>query len=121
MRQQKGVGRYHKPVKDLEMLSSQTRLRVEFICERIRVGANVEFSDMTWIQKWADRNVTVDRMLRQARRAAIQGEDISEMDQFCQAMDIGEPDPSDHLVGPQDPITLAEWFSNKRKWFRGEG
>jgi hypothetical protein len=22
-------------------------------------------------------------------------------------------------VGPQDPTTLAEWFSEKRKWFRG--
>lgn len=103
------------------MLSTQTRQRVEFICERIKVGAPVKFSDMTWIQKWADRNPTVDRMLRQARRIAIQGNDPSEMDQFCQAMDIGEPDPSDHLTGPQDPITLAEWFTNKRRWFRGEG
>lgn len=102
------------------MLSTQTRQRVEFICERIRVGAPVELTDMTWIQKWASRNPTVDRMLRQARRAAQQGQEPSSMDEFCQAMDIGEPDPSDHLSGPQDPITLAEWFTNKRRWFRGD-
>lgn len=75
---------------------------------------------MTWIQKWASRNPTVDRMLRQARRAAQHGQEPSSMDEFCQAMDIGEPDPSDHLSGPQDPITLAEWFTNKRRWFRGD-
>jgi len=101
------------------MLSTQTRLRVEFICERISAGAPVEFNDMIWIQKWADRNPSVDKMLRQARRRAVQGEDISDMDQFCQAMDIGEPDPSEHLSGAQDPVTLAEWFTSRRKWFRG--
>lgn len=102
------------------MLSSQTRLRVEFICERIKSGAHVEFGDMIWVQKWANRNPTVDKMLRQARRAATQGDDPTSMDQFCQALDLGEPDPSDHLVGAQDPVTLAEWFSSKRKWFRGD-
>jgi len=101
------------------MLSTETRLRVEFICERISKGAPVEFNDMIWIQKWADRNPTVDKMLRQARRAAVQGDEATEMDQFCQAMDIGDPDPSEHLLGPQDPVTLAEWFGNRRKWFRG--
>jgi hypothetical protein len=102
------------------MLSTETRLRVEFICERISLGAPVEFNDMFWIQKWADRNPTVSKMLRQARRAAVQGEEATDMDQFCQALDIGEPDPSEHLSGPQDPVTLAEWFTNKQKWFRGD-
>lgn len=101
------------------MLSTQTRLRVEFICERIKQGAPVELSDMAWIQKWATHNPTVDKMLRQARRMAVQGEEPSPMDEFCQIMDIGDPDPSEHLSGPQDPITLAEWFTNRRKWFRG--
>ena len=104
-----------------QMLSSQTRLRVEFICERIRSGAPVELGDMAWIQKWASHNPTVDKMLRQARRASLQGEDQTDMDAFCQAMDIGDPDPSEHLSGPQDPVTLAEWFSSRRKWFRGDG
>lgn len=102
------------------MLSTETRLRVEFICERIGCGAPVELTDMAWIQKWASHNPTVDKMLRQARRKAIQGDEINELDEFCQAMDLGDPDPSEHLSGPQDPVTLAEWFSNRRKWFRGD-
>lgn len=101
------------------MLSTQARLRVEFICDRIAKGAPVELSDMAWLQKLASRNPTVDTWLRQARRAAIQGDQPSNLDQFCQALDLGEPDPADHLSGPQDPVTLAQWFSSKQKWFRG--
>ena len=103
------------------MLSTEYRIRVEFICDRIAKGAPVELKDMTWVQKLATRNPTVDTMLRKARRSAIQGDaPLGSLDEFCNALDLGEPDPSDHLVGPQDPLTLAEWFSNKRKWFRGE-
>jgi len=103
------------------MLSTDTRLRVEFICERIAKGAQVELSDMAWIQKLASRNPTVDSQLRKARRTVIQGETEQDtLDGFCNTMDLGEPDPTDHLVGPQDPTTLAEWFSNRRKWFRGQ-
>lgn len=103
------------------MLSTNTRLRVEFICERIAKGAPVELNDMAWIQKLASRNPTVDSQLRKARRTAVQGEvERDSLDAFCNTMDLGDPDPSDHLVGPQDPLTLAEWFSNRRKWFRGQ-
>jgi len=103
------------------MLSTQTRLRVEFICDRIAKGAAVELSDMTWLQKLASLNPTVDSWLRKARRSAIQGDSQEgSLDAFCQALDLGEPDPSDHLVGPQDPTTLANWFSSKQKWFRGQ-
>jgi hypothetical protein len=103
------------------MLSTDTRLRVEFICERISQRAPVELKDMAWVQKLAARNPTVDTWLRQARRTAMQKEDTqTDLDAFCNALDLGEPDPSDHLVGPQDPVTLAEWFTTKQKWFRGQ-
>jgi predicted RNA polymerase sigma factor len=83
------------------MLSTDTRLRVEFICERISQGAPVELKDMAWLQKLAARNPTVDTWLRQARRTAMQEEDTqTDLDAFCNALDLGEPDPSDHLVGP---------------------
>lgn len=103
------------------MLSTQMRLRVEFICSRIAQNAAVELSDMSWIQKLAQRNPTVDKQLRSARHVAIQGTpDPESMDGFCHALGITEPDPQDHLTGAQDPVTLAEWFSSKRRWFRGQ-
>lgn len=102
------------------MLSTAMRLKMEFICERIASGAPVEFTDMTWIQKLADCNPTVATALRKARRAAINADIPKDgLDAFMADLDIGDPDPSNHLVGPQDPATLAEWFSNRQSWFRG--
>lgn len=104
------------------MLSTDVRLKVEFICQRIAKGHDVPFDDMLWIQKWAHCNHSVDSMLRKARRTAIHGEQPADsLDGFMQSMDLGEPDPADQLQGAQDPSTLAEWFSQKRKWFRGTG
>jgi len=102
------------------MLSTQVRLKAEFICKRIAKCEEVQLSDMQWIQKWANRNHSVEAMLRRARREAINGEMLpGSLDEFMQNMDLGDPDPTDHLQGAQDPTTLAEWFSNKRKWFQG--
>lgn len=102
------------------MLSTSMRLRVQFICERISVGAPVELNDITWLQKLADRNPTVASALRKARRQSATGDaPQGGLDAFMADMDLGDPDPSNHLVGPQDPTTLAEWFSNRRAWFRG--
>ena len=94
------------------------RLRIQFICERIAAGAPVELSDMTWLQKLADRNPGVASSLRKARRKAVNDE--SDMDSFLNDMDLGDPDPGNHLVGPQNPTTLAEWFSTRQAWFRGQ-
>lgn len=100
------------------MLSTKVRLQAEFICSRIESGEHVKLEDMTWIQKWSDSNRTVASMLRSARRRAINGTpNPANLDGLLDALDLGEPDPSDHLVGPQDPTTLANWFQAP-KWLR---
>ena len=108
------------PSRQIGMLSTQTRLRVEFICDCIASGRAVDLADMAWIQKWANVNPTVAKMLRQARRKAVSGENATDLDDFCNAMDLGDPDPSNHLEGPQDPVDLAQWFTDRQRWFRGE-
>jgi hypothetical protein len=30
-------------------------------------------------------------------------------------MDLGDPDPSNHLIGPQNPVDLAEWFRQDKE------
>lgn len=93
------------------MLSTQTRLRLENIAERIKKGEEVTFEEMTWAQKWCDHNRIAARIINQARRVSIQGEpQKGSMDEFLNDLDIGDPDPSNHLIGPQDPIDLANWF-----------
>jgi len=98
------------------MLSTETRLRLEDICARIRGGFNVTFEEITWAQKWANHNRVAQRMLSQARRVSAQGEPKpGSMDEFLNDLDIGNPDPSTHLMGPQNPVDLAEWFRQDRE------
>jgi hypothetical protein len=96
------------------MLSTQTRLRLEDIAARIAGGLEVSFEEMTWAQKWADNNRSAARIINQARREAIQGKaEPGSLDELLNGLDLGDPDPSNHLVGPQDPDALAEWFRRR--------
>lgn len=72
------------------MLSTQYRLRLQAICEKIVNREPVELSDMIWAEKLAQSNRTAGTMLRQARRKA-ENPDMSEdsMDGFLNALDIG--------------------------------
>ncbi len=93
------------------MLSTQTRLRLEDIAARIAGGLNVTFEEMQWAQKWADHNGSAAAIMRKARRRAITGEpERGSIDELMDGLDLGDPDPSNHLIGPQNPIDLANWF-----------
>jgi hypothetical protein len=93
------------------MLSTQTRLRLENIAERIKNHESVSFEEMTWAQKWADHNRHASKILSQARRVSIQGEPESgSLDELLNDLDLGDPDPSNHLIGPQNPEDLGRWF-----------
>jgi hypothetical protein len=52
------------------MLSTQYRIKVEAICEKIVKGESVELSDMIWVEKLAKANRSAATLLRQARRKA---------------------------------------------------
>ena len=72
------------------MLSTQYRLRLEAICERIAKSESVELSDMIWAEKLAKSNRSAATILRQARRTA-ENPDMREgdMDDFLNQLDIG--------------------------------
>lgn len=72
------------------MLSTQYRLKLEGICNKIVSGESVELSEMIWAEKLAAANRTAGTMLRQARRKA-ENPDMTEdsMDGFLNALDIG--------------------------------
>jgi hypothetical protein len=96
------------------MLSADVRLRLEFIADRIANQGEVSLHEMAWIQKWADHNRHAAEILRRARREAIQGKSESgSLDEFMNALDLGDPDPSNHLTGPQDLDTLVDWFKRR--------
>ncbi len=72
------------------MLSTQYRLRLEFICDRIVKREEVKLEDMIWAEKLAKANRSAGTMLRQARRKA-ENPDMKEgdLDDFMNQMDLG--------------------------------
>lgn len=72
------------------MLSTQYRLRLEFICNRISNHEEVKLEDMIWAEKLSKANRSAATMLRQARRKA-ENPDMQEgdMDDFLNKLDIG--------------------------------
>ena len=72
------------------MLSTQYRLKLEGICNKIVNGESVELSEMIWAEKLAKANRSAATLLRQARRRA-ENPDMTEdsMDGFLNALDIG--------------------------------
>jgi len=72
------------------MLSTQYRLRLESICNKIVLHEEVSLGDMIWAEKLAKVNRSAGTMLRQARRKA-ENPDMQEgdMDDFLNQLDIG--------------------------------
>ena len=96
------------------MISTQYRLRMEFICKCIANGEEVKLDDMMWAQKLAKANTTANEMLRKARRQAINNIEEGTLDDFMNRMGIGEPDPSNHSKGFQNTDEIAQWFHQDR-------
>jgi len=72
------------------MLSTQYRLRLEFICNRIANHEEVKLEDMIWAEKLAKANRSAATILRQARRKAENPDMIEgDMDDFLNQLDIG--------------------------------
>jgi hypothetical protein len=72
------------------MLSTQYRLRLEAICNKIALHEEVSLEDMIWAEKLAKANRHAATLLRQARRKA-ENPDMQEgdLDDFLNQLDIG--------------------------------
>lgn len=103
------------------MISTDVRLRLENIAHRIERGEEVSLSEIQWAQKWADHNRSAATILSKARRIASQGPaESGTLDELLQGLDLGDPDPANHLIGPQTPDALADFFKKKDSddWLR---
>ena len=97
------------------MLSTQYRLRLEFICKCIANGEEVKLEDMIWADKLGRANTTANEMLKKARRVAA-NPDIREgsLDDFMNRMGLGDPDPSNHTTGFQSADEIVDWFKQDK-------
>lgn len=98
------------------MLSVQYRLRLEFICKRIAKGEEVQLDDMIWANKLAKANRSAGEMLRKARRMAANPEmPEGGLDDFLNQMDLGDPDPSNHVVDGFNTVEeMVSWFKQEK-------
>jgi hypothetical protein len=101
------------------MLSTQYRLRLEEICNKIVQGESVDLSEMIWAEKLAKANRSAATLLRQARRrAANPNMQEGGLDDFMNALDLGDPDPSNHRTGFIGADDIIDFFSrdNESDW-----
>ncbi len=96
------------------MLSTQYRLRLEFICKCIANGEDVKLEDMVWAQKLAKANTTANEMLKKARRQSAQDIQEGSMDDFMNRMGLGDPDPSNYRTGFDSAEEIVDWFKQER-------
>ena len=97
------------------MLSTQYRLRVETICDKIVKGESVELNEMIWAEKLAKSNRSAATILRQSRRrAANPNMQEGDMDDFMNALDLGDPDPSNHRTGFDSVDDIIDFFTGDK-------
>ena len=96
------------------MLSTEYRLRLEFICDRIANNQQVDLKEMIWADKLAKANRSAGEMLRRARRTARNDIQEGSLDDFMNQMDIGDPDPSNHKTGFDTADDVANWFHHEK-------
>jgi hypothetical protein len=95
------------------MLSTAYRLRLQEICNRIANQEEVSLSDVIWAEKLGRANRSAGSILRQARRKAANPEMTEDsLDGFLNALDLGDPDPSNHRTGFNSADDIADWFRN---------
>ena len=97
------------------MLSTQYRLRLEAICEKIVLHEEVSLEDMIWVEKLAKANRSAGTMLRQARRKS-ENSDMQEgdMDDFLNQLDIGGLGNETFRVRRfNSPDDIVDFFSDK--------
>ena len=97
------------------MLSTQYRLRLEAICNKIAMHEEVSLEDMIWAEKLAKSNRSAATILRQARRRAA-NPDMQEgsLDDFMNALDLGDPDPSNHRTGFNGADDIIDFFTGDK-------
>jgi hypothetical protein len=95
------------------MLSTQYRLRLEFICSKIAKNEEVKLEDMIWAEKLAKAHTTARDWLNKARRQS-KGIEEGSMDDFMNKMGLGDPDPSNHRTGVGSADEIVDWFKQDK-------
>ena len=99
------------------MLSPKTRLMLQDILARLSRSEEVSLKERILVQKYADRNSTVDSWLRKARSIQQKGHlEQGSISGFMQNLNLAGQDPDDHFNNSRDDI--GDWFQGSPGWVR---
>ena len=101
------------------MLSHNYRMRLEAICDKIAKRETTELNEIIWAEKLAKANRSAATLLRQARRRAANPDmEKGGLDDFMNALDLGDPDPSNHRSRFESADDIIDFFSrdNEGDW-----
>jgi hypothetical protein len=98
------------------MLSTQYRLKLEAICDKIIKGESVELSEMIWAEKLSKANRSAATILRQARRKAENPDMIKGgMDDFLNQLDIGGLGDERQGISRFNSVDeIVDWFKQDK-------
>ena len=98
------------------MLSTQYRLRLEAICDKIVKGETVELNEMIWAEKLAKANRSAGTILRQARRRAENPNmQKGDLDDFLNQLDFGGlGNDRKGISGFSSADEIVEWFKEDK-------
>jgi len=98
------------------MLSTQYRLKLEAICDKIIKGESVELSEMIWAEKLSKVNRSAATILRQARRKAENPDMIKGgMDDFLNQLDIGGLGDERQGISRFNSVDeIVDWFKQDK-------
>ena len=97
------------------MLSTQYRLRLEAICDKIAKHEEVSLEDMIWAEKLAKANRSAATILRQARRKSANPNMTEDsLDGFLNALDLGNPDPTEYREKFDGADDIIDFFTDDK-------
>jgi hypothetical protein len=95
------------------MLTTATRLRIQDILRRVAQGQSVSLQDRIYVNKFAERDRTVNGWVSRARRMQLQQAPAKGLDGFLADLDLGSEEEGDRYRGD-----LGDWFGNVSPWLR---
>ncbi|WP_413440141.1 hypothetical protein [Synechococcus sp. MIT S1220] len=98
------------------MLSTQTRLRLQNILQRLAAGKTVSLKERIELQKYSDHDPTVAAWLRRARRQQRKEREKHAGDPLLSALDLDPSEPHSEYCPDQDD--LGDWFQGAPYWLR---
>ena len=96
------------------MFSTNTRIRLKHILERVSDGKTISLEDRLYLSKYADQNQTISNCLRRAQLSQQNITPSNGIDHLLNNLELYPTDPQSTFNAKEDD--LGEWFCGAPSW-----